>query len=365
MKKILLFVLLSLNVFGAGTHWYQGAGGNDANDGLSWANRKLTLASIQDSLDAEDTISTSGDNLTATLHPDVSGTGDVPAVSLAEKVWFMGVDASGNPITDSSTMAAITATAAIDTMIYLNATDDYFYFRNIYFNGNGNANYCIGTINADGLIGLSFKNCRASKAKKSNFILRSATPITICHCQLDSAGRAGVTGWGIEVPSITRTPIIAVDSRFFGNLTGGLQFGQFDVTNVIDHCEFYRNGIGVKDVSNTTSNCIITNNVFYSNTTGLDLPATVTLPIVRNNSFSTGTTGINTNTGSMLRYNLFCDYNNYYSLTNKIDINSGVPPGTHNTTGNPNFTSVTANAENFISVAPSALIDSGSTVIGY
>lgn len=72
---------------------YVGAGGNDANDGLSWANRKLTLNGAEDSpVAAGDTVYVGPGAYRETLTVDVSGTSGNPITYIGD---YTGANTDG------------------------------------------------------------------------------------------------------------------------------------------------------------------------------------------------------------------------------------------------------------------------------
>lgn len=72
---------------------YVGAGGNDANDGLSWANRKLTLNGAEDSpVAAGDTVYVGPGAYRETLTVDVSGTAGNPITYIGD---YTGANTDG------------------------------------------------------------------------------------------------------------------------------------------------------------------------------------------------------------------------------------------------------------------------------
>lgn len=75
------------------TTYYVGSGGNDANDGLSWANRKLTLNGAEDiPVAAGDTVYVGPGTYRETLTIDVSGTSGNPITYIGD---YTGANTDG------------------------------------------------------------------------------------------------------------------------------------------------------------------------------------------------------------------------------------------------------------------------------
>lgn len=75
------------------TTYYVGSGGNDSNDGLSWANRKLTLNGAEDiPVAAGDTVYVGPGTYRETLTVDVSGSGGSPITYIGD---YSGANTDG------------------------------------------------------------------------------------------------------------------------------------------------------------------------------------------------------------------------------------------------------------------------------
>jgi hypothetical protein len=141
---------------------YCGVGGSDANDGLTWGTRKLSLNGVEDSpVAAGDTVyvgpgsyEVNGTVLTC----DVSGTNGNPITYVGD-VTGEHTDGVGGVVRLASTTNN-TSGAAADTVTV--GTCSYRTFRGLSFGGAGTSNYCVSF--ATGATALTCEDCTFAEA---------------------------------------------------------------------------------------------------------------------------------------------------------------------------------------------------------
>lgn len=117
--------------------YYVGIGGNDANNGLSWANRKLTLNGAEDvAVAAGDTVKVGPGTYRELLTIDVSGTSGNPITYIADTTG-KDTDGVGGLVRITGSADDIAGTRA--QCINCSAQRDYRTFRGFALDGNSGA----------------------------------------------------------------------------------------------------------------------------------------------------------------------------------------------------------------------------------
>lgn len=154
---------------------YVGIGGNDSNDGLSWANRKLTLNGVEDTpVEAGDVVYIGAGTYRDAMTCDVDGTAGAGVITYIGDVDGSHTDGTGGTI-------RITGTAA-DELTYSTATmitiaKAYRTFKNLFIGGS--TNQCVA-ISAGGS-NATFEKClfTESSANYSSIFVNGADIGTI------------------------------------------------------------------------------------------------------------------------------------------------------------------------------------------
>lgn len=119
------------------TTYYVGPGGNDANDGLSWANRKLTLNGVEDTpVEAGDTVYVGAGTYREKLTCDVDGTSGSPITYIGD---YTGAhtDGTGGVVRITSSTDDLTHPTTVGEVINGNSKS-YRTFQGFVMDGAGN-----------------------------------------------------------------------------------------------------------------------------------------------------------------------------------------------------------------------------------
>ncbi len=139
--------------------------------------------------------------LTGTLDLDVGG-----GITTTRKS-LIGVNTS---YIDDGTQATINTTSNLANGLFQFATEDYFVFKNIIFDGGGKdagrAVYCVNAAGTGDGLGSLFENCRFTGASSNGINLRS-NQTKIINCEIDLNG-----GHGIHSNSSTANWVISFNS---------------------------------------------------------------------------------------------------------------------------------------------------------
>jgi hypothetical protein len=361
--------------------YVRATGGSDSNAGDTFVNGWATLAYAFNAgnanrIAAGDTLAVCGDTgsnvftLTASLSPAFAA-----APTYAAPVYFLGYDASGNPLTNGSFVKITTASALGNGLLNPTSTTTcaYMKFSNIYFDGGGSgkANYTVYTT-TDNYTGFVFDNCRFTNSSSyginARMTLGVGTAWRFFQCEIDNNGKAGTSG-GFYSSSTASGAVYMRGCKIHDNNGPGVQFGDcgFFINNLV-----YKNtGDGIKSTQAGSSSIgsAFEQNVFFGNTgDGLDLNAsTFHISIVNNIFRSNGGYGIQANSMDIDRMNTALVTNNcsHNNTSGHISINGGVLPGLGNVTSDPLFTSESAGSENFTLQSTSPCINSGYNPLGY
>lgn len=317
--------------------YYQGSGGNDSNDGLSWANRFLTFQKLVDTVTGSDIGYTSGDTPAATVDFDTN------AGSITSMPRILGCNSSGG---DDGTIATISGASlgATQNLFNLNIANQFLYLQNLDIAGATNYGINTSAINSVQLI---MNTCKIQNSTSYGIYGNSSSSRLKCvNCYFYN------NSYGVYSASAGRIPSSAFTNCVFRkNTSGGARIsGGTGMGALFDKCMFIRNtGDGiVTNAAITAVSATISGCVFFANTgDGIDLSSGSVWIDIRNNIFrSNGGYGLNTNSSASIQYfslNNNCFHNN---TSGAVDINSGTVWGTGNVTSNPLFVTETDGSEN-------------------
>lgn len=337
--------------------YYQGSGGNDSNDGLSWGNRFATMQKLFDTCTAGDTGYFQGETVSSTVDIDTNtGTSDAPII-------YHGCDSSGNALSGSSQATIDTSSTLANGVLHASAnTPDYLIFKQMKVDGGGSGNgeYCVQTADSDSHHAWTFVNCRFTNADNHGLYIRAASPWTFVNCQIDNNG-AGGSGNGILPTNNARGSFNLINCRIHDNADAGARIG-YSSSNllIVKGCVFYDNGDVGLYCGATTNYAIICNNVFFKNSSdGIYFSSGNDTIILYNNIFRiNGGYGINSNND--IDHFVYMDYNcSHVNTSGHWNLNGGTLFGSNNVTSDPKFTSETDGSEDFTLQSDSPCIDAG------
>jgi hypothetical protein len=350
MKKLILILtllfILCNPLISATTYYYVGNGGNDGNTGLSHAQRWLTLQYAFDNASAADSvlyIEAGTWNITTKIDIDTN------AHTYNQPIRVIGIDSGG---VGTETMVTIDGSGiSSDDLFNINIANGCYVFRNLTLSGATEDN-----VNATDYRTTSWYNCRFTGATDDGFY-DTETQARTCfsYCSFDTNG-TGSTGNGFAINGAGRGRYdfyhcVAYDNKQSGLLTSaGWASDVSALRPNINHSLFYSNGThGVELFDGSDycyyhiKNCTFANNTLSGLFTDNAEGGYIEFCIFAHNSDH----GIDTNTGTVLDFDILRNCAVYDNTNGHIDINGGTLPGHNHVTTNPSFTSVVDGSENY------------------
>lgn len=327
------------------TYYLRPTNGNDGNDGLSFANAKLTMQA------ALDLLTTAGDILR--MVPEATET-TAAAVDLDAGA---GNDASpiiiepGNTTDggrDLSLTYTLQASGAIAAVIAQAAGADFIEIFGLVLDGNSNATNCMTM--ADGVISCVYNTCRFTGATGDGLATTNQGRNHFVLCEFDNNGGDGAAG-----TAANRGNNVYDACSFHDNTSHGLSGSHGSLEAY--QCECYDNGVDGMNLDCRNGQVILKNNTSFGNTgDGFALTLQPAVTIVGNSS--SGNTGIGFSVDAGEDY-LYMDYNHTHNNSGgATDITAGMP-GENNQTGDPQFASVVDGSEDFTPANGSPLDSNG------
>lgn len=321
--------------------YYQGSGGDDGNDGLSWGNRFATFQKLLDTIDATAGEYGFSNGETGLIAPaDLDNT----TGSQTSKPRVYGCDSSGNPYYGSGQVTISTA-SSIGSLLDIESGYEHWSFFDIIFDGGGagKATHCVETSTSYNVGGFVWVNCRFTNADTDciDAYIRPATvePWVFINCEIDNAGKGGVSGTGIKSNDVSNRCYFILDNCYIhDNLVNGVDLGvsSSETFASIRRNRFAGNG-GVGIWMDGDGFVEIAFNVFYDNGgDAIEIEATGPSVSITNNIFSeNGGYAINSNSQS---HCIVHSSNNCYYSNTSGNYDIGGTPGWNNVTSDPKFT---------------------------
>jgi hypothetical protein len=346
--------------------YVRATGGNDSNDGSTFALAKATLQAAFDAILAGNTLKICGDDssniftLSATVDVDMNA-GANPSPTPSTMIKILACDMStGAPYAGSGKVEITTTSTLANGLLQIGAAP-YFEWQDFLFNGGGSGkgSYCVYCTN-NGAYRHRWIRCRATNAGSHGFYVRAegAYEWDFVLCEIDNNGKGG-TGWGIYSSSTTRAAFAFTSCSIHNNHDSGVYLGS-SVT-IIRNSKIYKNG-GHGIHFSGANHFYLSNTVVFGNTlNGIEITfgATTNLMITNTIFRSNGGYAIDTNGGNSDQLT-YCDYNCFHNNTSgSIDIDGGTPKGSSNVLSDPLFTSETAGSEDFTLQASSPCKNAG------
>lgn len=292
---------------------YAGKGGSDANNGLTWQTRKLTLNGVEDTpVVAGDFVWVGAGTYRETLTVDVSSTVGNP-ITYAGDYLGQNTDGVGGVVRVTGSDNDQTATRA--SCINATAQMDYRTWRGFTFDTSTG----VEVINTSG-VGWIIDKCYFAPCATSSIQIAGAAQLTntISNCYFETTGAGGQTCIAITHSSVVdNAGHIIQNCVFRGGVVG------VSVTRVggitVKNCSFigrWTQGIGVSTAITVGQTIAVNNCIFQGCQTAL--VGTVTGEIVENFNtfFLNGTARTNTAIGAnSLTYPALFDTRWFFQLT--------------------------------------------------
>jgi len=265
--------------------YYVGAGGNDSNDGLSWAQRKLTLNGAEDiPVQAGDTVYV-GAGTYADMTCDVSGTAEAGSIS------YIG-DYDGSHTDGTGGVVRITA----GTQNILARAINYRTFKG--FALLAGTTYSINATNVTNWL-LDELYCDSSGVRTMVFD-GTCTSNTIQNCYIQIHDYYGIyfghSSFVSDSSNLIQSCIIVGSSRDAAKAIYTVRYGGIIIKNcLIRNCNI---GIQVGTIPDTAQTVTVNNSILFGCKTALYSPTLGFLVENYNNLFNNTTARINTATGA-------------------------------------------------------------------
>lgn len=311
------------------TYYVRSSGGNDANDGLSFANAFATIQKAADTATAGDDVRICADGIhvqTATIDLDTnSGTGENPIV-------FTGANATTGA--DDGTVAAVNRTSFGDHVFKGNGTVAHIYFKNLSSENISRAfcssiphallenitcagattyvaQSCSGSVlincalSGTAAIGLSLGNQSDGETHIDCYVdmtaSSSSSPVLTCSSFRNSTSykrvsvKGAILGATFNNSDVETSGIL--DSCIFDGCTTGVSVQQDDTARIIG-CTFYDCTTGIdSSAAGATGNLFVENSIFKDCTEAIELGATVRTNLIdRRNVFYGNTRNVSSDT---------------------------------------------------------------------
>lgn len=338
------------------TYYVRASGGNDANDGLSFAQGWATIQKAADTATAGDEVRICADGthtLTATVDFDTN------AGTVAGRVLFTGANSAG--AIDGTRPTITTASTLANGLFDLGANIDYLRFASLVLDGGGSGKAAT-TLQANVLNAgnhLILEDCRFTNASGNGVILGAQTQLAkVSNCRFDNNGKGG-SGSGVVGRLADRGVAIFLGCFFDNNATHGSGLNAWPL--VYTKCSFYRNGADGVNCGSVSENLLLSDCLFYLNgANGLNLDAASYHPTILNcSAVSNGVYGFKFNSMNLSAIGLALNNHTHGNTSGATDINGNVLPGTGNVTGDPLFRNTTAGSEDFTPAYNSPLVNAG------
>ena len=332
------------------TFFVRQSGGNDTNDGLSFANGWATIQFAADTAVAGDIVLIASDGThTPTASVDIDTNAGTAA---AGPVTFRGAGSAGE---DDGTVATISGSSLPATTDLFTFVIDYTKWENLRFTAATRHNLFDNNTS----IGNVFVNCRFDNAAEEGCSYLAVGFAQFFNCEFDNNGG---NGCGTDDLSSNRAgQIRAFNCSFHDNGENGIQSS--DGGLILLHCLFYDNtnhGLLINRDLESSGGSIIGNCVFNGNTSGILMSGSligIFFGSVYNCVFSNNSShGVNFGSAHIDGH---VDYNLYYLNTTAHRAN--FPTGANDIEDdNPDFTSITDGSEDFTPATGSPLLDAAT-----
>lgn len=327
------------------TYYVRSSGGNDGNDGLSFANGWATVQFAADTAVAGDVVLICADGTHA---PSATVDFDTNAGANNNPITFRGAAADG---TDDGTVATISG-SGITTANIVNISglaDGALRFEGLRFTA-ATANGMDISLATNGFW-ISFTHCRFDSAAQDGLVLdTSYQAIRFYDCEFDNNGAFGIDG-----DNVHSNRHHFYRCSFHDNAGAGLELGSFFSARgsgaMLEQCLIYDNGshgIAVLGASDYIYPVISGCTIFGNTGNGVDYASTAAAPvwIVDTILRSNGGYGIDTNGSNLSSVALMRNLCSHNNTSGHIDINSGTLLGSGHVLEDPSFTSETDGSEN-------------------
>lgn len=249
------------------TTYYMGIGGNNANSGTSWAQRKATLNGVEDiPVQAGDTVYIGAGTYRDSMTCDVSGSSGSP-ISYIGDIDGSHTDGVGGVVRITNTAADEKSYGATVQAIKMANAIDYRMFSNLLIDGFPTA---IFNDNTGG--NTIINNCIFYGTTGNYHILRfdkAPGNLTMTNC-IFIAGYHGGTGNCVNLAGTDKNDAsyLFQNCLFMGMASGVYSNGCGNVT--VKNSLFFHTSIGVRtNAVNTSYPAIVNNNLFYGCATAM------------------------------------------------------------------------------------------------
>lgn len=290
---------------------YVGAGGNDSNDGLSWANRKLTLNGVEDTpIQAGDTVYVAPGVYRETLTCDVDGTSGAGVITYIGDYDGSHTDGVGGIVRISGSNNDTSATRTRG--IY--CTKDYRTFKGFTFDY---VTQCGIELVGGAATNVIVEKCYFQPGNKVGVQMQTATTtVTVRNCYFDGCS----TAINITHSSTVDSSAIAVENCIFTNSTTGISLTRYGGVTV-RNCLFWGGtGLG-RGVHMATSpaagqTCGVYNCLFWGGYRAMEA-ATAGFLVEDYNNFIAGTARVNVAVGAhSTAYPIMADPRWFFEMVN-------------------------------------------------
>jgi len=328
------------------TYYVDGIFGNDTNNGLSPNNAWGTFQKGVDNASvAGDVVRVMGIfALSTSINLTHSGAPGNPII-------FEGADQNGNPATDGYVPIDGSLLSGGASCITISGFSDIEFRRIEFANASGNG---ISQVTSGIDARFIFKSCRFGNNVGNGVVAFTGSSASsrnwhFIDCDFDHNGNTGITG-----QSSNRLPAIFIGCKFYNNGSYGIKISGDG--SMFFHCQAYKNGDDGFFVNSSTDSTVFVNCISYSNTNdGFNIKALAGLTTILNCS-SSSNTGFGFNLGGSIGGLVYMDFN--HTFNNTLGVSDVTLPGT-NVTGDPLFTNILVNQEDFTPKVGSPLHISG------
>lgn len=290
---------------------YVGAGGSDANDGLSWANRKLTLNGVEDTpIQAGDTVYVAPGVYREKLTCDVDGTSGAGVITYIGDYDGSHTDGVGGivRISGSDNDTSATRTHGISCI------KDYRTFKGFTFDY---VTYAI-QVGSGAAANIIIEKCYFQPGNKTGVEVTTATTaVTIRNCYFDGC----LTGINITHSSTVDSSAIAVENCIFTNSTTSVSLTRYGGVTV-RNCLFWGGtGLG-RGVYMPTSpaagqTCTVNNCLFWGGYRAMEASAADFLVEDYNNIIAANAARVNVAVGAhSTAYPIMADPRWFFEMVN-------------------------------------------------
>ena len=291
---------------------YVGTGGNNSNDGLSWANRKLTLNGVEDSpVEAGDTVYVAPGVYRETLTCDVDGTSGAGVITYIGDYDGSHTDGVGGIVRISGSNNDTSATRTRGIL----CGKDYRTFKGFTFD------YVTGyaiEVSSGAAANIIIEKCYFQPGNKAGVLINTATTaVTIRNCYFDGCS----TGINIIHSSTVDSSAIAVENCIFTNSTTSVSLTRYGGVTV-RNCLFWGGtGLG-RGVYMPTSpaagqTCTVNNCLFWGGYRAMEAGAAGFLVEDYNNIIAANAARVNVAVGAhSTAYPIMADPRWFFEMVN-------------------------------------------------